>query len=420
MKKNLLVTLVVLLATALLLSACGGAAEIVEVEKVVTVEVEKIVTVEVEKEVEKIVTVEVEAEAAEEEVAEEPAAEEAAEEEVAEEPAAEETTEETAAPAAQDGSTLQIVQERGTLNCGGNASVPGFGYLDPDTTEFTGFDVDFCKAIAAAVLGDAEAIEVRQTTAQERFPVLQAGEVDVLIRNTTWTISRDTSLGFNFAPTTFYDGQGMMVRKELGVESLEDLEGATICVQQGTTTEKNLADVFRALDVGYEPVVLEDAVATREAYDQGRCDGFTTDKSGLVSQQILLANPDEHTILEDTMSKEPLGPLVRHGDDQWFDIVKWVTFGTMQAEELSITSANVEELAATSEDPVIRNLLGAEGDLGQALGLENDFMVTVISQVGNYGEIYDRHLGPDTPFNLARGLNAQYLDGGLIYSPPFR
>ena len=323
----------------------------------------------------------------------------------------------------QTESTLGIVQERGELLCGGNASVPGFGYLDPDTNEFAGFDIDFCRAIAAAVLGDANAVTIRQTTAQERFPVLQAGEIDVLVRNTTWTISRDTSLGFNFAPTTFFDGQGMMVLADSGIEALEDMEGATICVQQGTTTEKNLADVMRALDVDYEPVVLADATATLTAYDEGRCDGFTTDKSGLVSQQVLLANPDDHVILDVTMSKEPLGPLVRHGDDQWFDIVKWVTFGTFQAEELGITSENVEEIAATSEDPVIRNLLGAEGDLGLGLGLENDFMVQVISQVGNYGEIYDRNLGPDTPFDLARGLNAQYNDPeapGLIYAMPFR
>lgn len=403
--KHALLTIGVLLVLSLLVSACGGGQV---VEKVVTVEVEKVVTVEVEKEVEKVVTVEVEAEV-----------EEAAEE-VAAEPA-EETAEETAAPAAQQGeSTLDIVRERGILNCGNNANVPGFGYLNPDTQEFSGFDVDYCRAVAAAVLGDADAVEYRGLTGQERFPVLQSGEIDMLSRNTTWTISRDTSLGFNFAPTTFYDGQGMMVRKDSGISSLEDMAGATICVQQGTTTEKNLTDVFRALGVDMEPIVLADANATRDAYDEGRCDGFTTDKSGLVSQFPLLQNPDEHVILDETMSKEPLGPLVRHGDDQWFDIVKWVTFGTFQAEELGVTSANVEELAATSEDPVIRNLLGAEGDLGQALGLDNDFMVKVISQVGNYGEIYDRHLGPDTVFDLERGINAQYTDGGLIYSPPFR
>jgi general L-amino acid transport system substrate-binding protein len=411
-QKNLFLSMVTLLILSLFVTACGGGQV---VEKVVTVEVEKVVTVEVEKEVEKIVTVEVEAEVDQAMQATEEAAMEPTEE------AMQETTEETAAPAAQSGeSTLSIVQERGTLLCGGNANVPGFGYLDPDTNEFAGFDIDYCRAVAAAVLGDADAVEIRATTGTDRFPVLQSGEIDLLVRNTTWTISRDTSLGFNFAPTTFYDGQGMMVRKDSGISSLEDMEGTTICVQQGTTTEKNLADVFRAIGVSYEPVVLGDAPSTLAAYDEGRCDGFTTDKSGLVSQQILLADPEAHVILPDTMSKEPLGPLVRHGDDQWFDIVKWVTFGTMQAEELGITSANVEEIAATSEDPVVRNLLGAEGDLGQGLGLDNDFMVKVISQVGNYGEIYDRHLGPDTVFDLARGVNAQWTDGGLIYSPPFR
>jgi general L-amino acid transport system substrate-binding protein len=405
--KRFIITVVALLALSTVAAQCGGATP--AVEKVVTVETEKVVTVEVEKEVVKEITVEVQTEA-------EPTEEMVAE--ATEAPA--ETTEETAAPAAQEGSTLQIVQERGVLNCGGNANVPGFGYLDPDTQEFAGFDIDFCKVVAAAVLGDATAIEVRQLTAQERFPVLQSGEVDVLSRNTTWTISRDTSLGFNFVPTTFYDGQGMMVRKDSGVTSLDGLAGATICVQQGTTTEKNLADVFRAMGLDYEPVVLDGADNTRTAYDEGRCDGLTTDKSGLVSQQVLLAVPEDHIILDETMSKEPLGPLVRHGDDQWFDIVKWVVFGTIAAEEYDITSENVEELAATTEDPVIRNLLGVEGDLGVALGLENDFMVKVIKQVGNYGEIYNRNLGPDTPFDLPRGQNALYTDGGLMYAPPFR
>lgn len=418
MRKNVAISVILLLALSIFATACGGGQV---VEKVVTVETEKVVTVEVEKEVEEVVTVEVEAEVEEATAEAAEATEEAAEatEEAAAEPT--ETTTETAAPAAQaGGNTLEIVRERGVLNCGGNASVPGFGYLDPDTNEFTGFDIDLCRAVAAAVLGDAEAVEVRGLTGTDRFPVLQSGEIDILSRNTTWTISRDTSLGFNFAPTTFYNGQGMMVRKDSGITSLADLEGATVCVQQGTTTEKNLADVMRALGVDYEPVVLADAPQTLAAYDEGRCDGFTTDKSGLVSNQILLAEPDAHVILEETMSKEPLGPLVRHGDDQWFDIVKWVTYGLMNAEELGITSENVADMAATSEDPVIRNLLGAEGDLGQGLGLDNDFMVKAIEQVGNYGEIYDRHLGPDTPFNLARGLNAQWTDGGLIYAPPFR
>jgi general L-amino acid transport system substrate-binding protein len=317
------------------------------------------------------------------------------------------------------GQTLATVQERGVLKCVGNPNLIGFGYLDPDTGEFSGFDVDFCKALAAAVLGDSEKMEILPADATQRFPLLQSGEGDVLFRNTTWTISRDTSLGFNFAPTTFYDGQGMMVRKDSGIESLEDMEGATICVQQGTTTEKNLADVMRGLGVDYEPVVFQDSVDTRQAYDEGRCDGFTTDKSGLLSERTQMENPDDHVILDETMSKEPLGPAVRHGDDQWFDIVKWVTFGLIAAEEYGITSENVEEMAETSEDPVIRNLLGAEGDLGVGLGLENDFMVQVIKQVGNYGEIYDRHLGPDA-LDVPRGYNAQYTDGGLQYAPPFR
>ena len=263
---------------------------------------------------------------------------------------------------AVEGTTLKAVKERGKLKCVGNANLVGFGYLDPDTNEFSGFDVDFCRAYAAAILGDASAVEIIPADATQRFPLLQSGEGDVLSRNTTWTISRDTSLGFNFTPTTFYDGQGMMVRKDSGIEKLEDMEGATICVQQGTTTEKNLADVMRGLGVKYEPVVFQDSVDTRQAYDEGRCDGFTTDKSGLLAEQTQMKNPDDHVILEDTMSKEPLGPAVRHGDDQWFDIIKWVTYGLFAAEEYGITSENVKEIAETSEDPVIRNILGVEGD----------------------------------------------------------
>ena len=296
-QKVLFLTMVILLALSLSVTACGGGQV---VEKVVTVEVEKVVTVEVEKEVEKIVTVEVQAEV--EEAAAAPT----------EAPAA--TTPETAAPAAQaGGNTLNIVRERGILKCGGNANVPGFGYLDPDTQQYVGFDIDYCRAVAAAVLGDADAIEVRPTTAQERFPVLQSGEVDVLIRNTTWTISRDSSLGFNFAPTTFYDGQGMMVMKDSGIEQLADMAGATVCVQQGTTTEKNLADVFRLLGLNYEPLVLAEAPALLDAFAQGRCDGYTTDKSALVSQMTILPNPEDAMILADTMSKEPRRrSMVRH------------------------------------------------------------------------------------------------------------
>ncbi len=323
-----------------------------------------------------------------------------------------------AAPAAE-GITLQTVRERGTVKCGGNQAVPGFGYINPDTNEFEGFDIDFCKAVAAAALGDATAFEIRPTTANERFPVLQSGEIDVLIRNTTWTLSRDTQLGADFQPTTFFDGQGMMVRKDSGITDLAGLAGGTICVQSGTTTEKNLADVFRAQGIDFEPVVFDDADKTREAYDAGQCDGFTTDKSGLVSQQILLADPAAHTILDETMSKEPLGPLTRHGDNNWGDIVMWTVNCTFQAEELGIDSTNVDSFLG-GDDPVVQNVLGETGDLGAGMGLSNDWCYQVIKQVGNYAEIYARNLGPDTPFNLPRGLNQQWTDGGLLYSPPFR
>ena len=319
---------------------------------------------------------------------------------------------------AEAGDTLKAVQDRDLLKCGGNANLPGFGFLNPDGS-FSGFDIDYCKAIAAAVLGDSSKFEIRPTTGTERFPVLQAGEIDVLVRNTTWTISRDTSLGFDFGPTTFYDGQGMMVRKDSGITSLEDLEGGTVCVQSGTTTEKNLADVFRARNIDFTPVVFPDAPATSQAYDEGRCDGFTTDRSGLVSTQTTLSNPADHTILEAVMSKEPLGPLSRHGDNNWGDVVSWVVFCTFQAEEKGVNSGNVDDMLGT-DDPETLNLLGVEGDLGQALGLSNDFCYQVIKQVGNYEEIYNRNLGPDTPINLPRGVNSLWSNGGLLYSPPFR
>jgi general L-amino acid transport system substrate-binding protein len=319
---------------------------------------------------------------------------------------------------AEGGDTLATVQERGVLNCGGNATLPGFGFLD-EAGNFSGFDVDYCAVIAAAVLGDSTAYEIRPTTATERFPVLQSGEVDVLIRNTTWTISRDTSLGFDFAPTTFYDGQGMMVRKDSGITDLQGLEGGSVCVQAGTTTEKNLADVMRSQGINVEAVVFPDAPETREAYDAGRCDGFTTDKSGLVASQTQMQVPEDHVILDVTMSKEPLGPLTRHGDNNWSDIVMWTVYCTIQAEEKGVSSANVDDMLG-SDDPEILNLLGVEGDLGLALGLNNDFCYQVIKQVGNYGEIYNRNLGPDTPFNLPRGVNDLWFNGGLLYSPPFR
>ncbi len=323
---------------------------------------------------------------------------------------------------AQSGETgktmLQKVQERGKVVVGVNGKLPGFGYLESDGS-YTGFDVDFGKAIAAAVFGDASKVEFRPLSAQERFTALQTGEIDVLIRNTTWTTTRDTSVGLNFAPTTFYDGQGIMVRKDSGINTLKDLEGARIGVETGTTTELNLADQMRKLGINYEQVVFDDHNSLVAAYEQGTVDGWTTDKSGLVSSQAVLKNPEEHKILKETLSKEPLGPAVLHGDDQWFDIVKWVTFATIEAEELGINSENIDSFM-NSEDPVVRRLLGLEGDLGKELGLSNDFVVNVIKSVGNYGEIYNRHLGPDTIFNLDRGLNDLYTNGGILYSPPFR
>jgi general L-amino acid transport system substrate-binding protein len=327
----------------------------------------------------------------------------------------------TSAPAASAtaGETLQTIRDRGQLICGVNDQVPGFGSVDSNGQN-VGFDIDFCKALAAAVLGDANAVQYRPLTAQERFTALQSREVDVLIRNTTWTLTRDTANGLDFAPTNFFDGQGIMVRAGDNISSLEQLDGATICVQSGTTTELNLADAFRALNLQFTPAVFEDANGTFGAYDAGQCDAVTTDKSGLASRRLSLQAPDEHVILDVTLSKEPLAPSVLQGDPQWKDIVTWVVYGLINAEEYEVTTANVAELASTSEDPNVRRLLGAEGELGAALGLENDFMVAAISAVGNYGEIYERHLGPNTPLNLERGQNAQYTDGGLIYGIPFR
>lgn len=317
------------------------------------------------------------------------------------------------------GELLAAVKNRGQLVCGVNDKLAGFGSVDA-SGQFSGFDVEFCRAIAAAVFGDPNKVQYRPLSAQERFTAVQTGEVDVLIRNTTWTTTRDSSVGLDFAPTTFYDGQGMMVRTADNITSLEDMNGASICVQSGTTTELNLADNFRARGLEFTPVVFPDSDATVAAYDEGRCDGFTTDKSGLAAERQGLKNPDEHVILDVTMSKEPLAPSVLQGDPQWHDIVSWVVYGIISAEEYEITQANVEQVAQSSEDPNVRRMLGAEGELGAGLGLDNNFMVNVIKAVGNYSEIYNRHLGPDTPINIPRGQNALYTDGGLLYAPPFR
>jgi general L-amino acid transport system substrate-binding protein len=309
------------------------------------------------------------------------------------------------------------VKSRGKLICGVNDALPGFSALDKTTGQFSGFDADFCRAIAAAVLGDSKAVEFRPLNTGQRGPALQTGEIDVLIRNTTWTSSRDTSWGL-FAPTTFYDGQGMMVRKTLGAKTLKDLKGATICVQSGTTTELNLTDQMRAVGADFKPVVFADIDPTYAAYEQGRCDAVTSDKSQLAGRRTVFKNPAEHEIMDVTMSKEPLGPAVPLGDDQWFNVVKWVIYATFQAEESVITTKNVDEMAQ-SNDPVIKRLLSDDA-LAKGLGLEKDWVVKVLKAVGNYGEIYDRSLGPNTPLNLPRGPNKPWTQGGLLYAPPYR
>ncbi len=316
-------------------------------------------------------------------------------------------------------STLEKVKARGKLVCGVNTGLAGFSTIGSDGT-WKGFDVDYCRALAAAIFNDPKKVEFRPLTAQARFTALQSGEIDVLSRNTTWTLSRDTSLGLNFGPTLFYDGQGIMVplamlqkQPKMGIK---ELDGAAICVQSGTTTELNLADTFRRFKTKFTPVVFETSDQTFSAYDSGRCDAITSDISQLLAQKTTLKKPDAHAVLSIVMSKEPLGPAVRHGDDQWFDIVKWVAFGLIQAEEFGADSDNIDMYLA-SKSPAIRRFLGLEGNMGSMLGLSNDFMVRVLRHVGNYGEIFARHL---EPLNLERGINTTWLDGGLLYSPPFR
>jgi general L-amino acid transport system substrate-binding protein len=326
-----------------------------------------------------------------------------------------------AATSAPAGARLALVRSRDQLICGVNGSLPGFSNLDQATSAYSGFDVDYCRALAAAVLGDPNKVEYRAVSAADRGPALQTGEVDVLIRNTTWTVGRDTAWGL-FAPTTFYDGQGMMVNTtRTDATTLEELSGATICVQSGTTTELNLTDQMRARNVPFEPLVFAEIDPTYAAYAEGRCDAVTSDRSQLVSRRTALTTPADHAILEVVMSKEPLGPVSPLNDVQWFNVVKWVVFSTFEAEELGITQANVAEMAS-STNPVIRRLLGVETpELGTALGLDPDWVVDVITAVGNYAEIYDRNLGPNTPFDLARGPNELWTTpGGLLYAPPYR
>ena len=323
------------------------------------------------------------------------------------------------ATGAAGAATLDDVKAKGHLQCGVSTGLAGFSFTD-DAGGWDGFDVDFCRAMAAAIFGDREAVKFTPTTGKTRFTALSSGEVDILARNTTWTYSRDSDLKLSFIGVNYYDGQGFMIPAELGVSSATELDGATICIQTGTTTELNLADYFRANGMSYEPVPIETNAEAQQKYLSNACDAYTTDASGLAATRATFEDPAAHIILPEIISKEPLGPAVRHGDDQWGDIARWVLNALVIAEEKGITSENVEEMAASSEDPEIRRLLGSEDDLGAMVGLESNWAVSAILAGGNYGEIFDRHLGPATPIALERGLNAQWTDGGILYAPPFR
>lgn len=317
------------------------------------------------------------------------------------------------------GETFDAVKERGEVICGVHTGLYGFGAPD-EKGEWTGLDIDMCRAVAAAVFGDSTKVKYVPLSAQARLTALQAGEVDILSRNTTWTLSRDTANGLNFTVTTYYDGQGFMVKKDLDLKSALELDGATICVQTGTTTEVNLADYFRANEMNFTPVTIEKYEEVTAAYLAGRCDAITSDASQLAAIRANdTPNPDDHVILPEIISKEPLAPAVRHGDDQWFDIVKWSIFATMEAEEKGVTSKNVDE-AKNSSDPTVLRLVGATPGMGANLGLDEDWAYNIIKQVGNYGEIYERNVGMDSKLELPRGLNAIWTKGGLMYSPAFR
>lgn len=314
--------------------------------------------------------------------------------------------------------TLAQVKARGVLQCGSNTGLAGFGQPDAQGN-WTGLDVDLCRAISAAIFNDPTKVKFVPLSSKDRFTALQSGEVDVLVRNTTWTMSRDTTLGLEFGPVNYYDGQGFMVRKKLKVASALELSGASVCTQQGTTTELNLADFFRANKLKYEVVTFATSDETIKAYDAGRCDAFTTDASGLYSERLRLTSPDDHIVLPEIISKEPLGPATRHGDNQWNDIVKWSYYAMVSAEELGITKANVDE-QLKSTNPDIKRLLGTEGNFGEAIGLSKDWALQIIKHVGNYGESFERNVGQGSRLKIARGVNALWSKGGLQYAPPIR
>jgi general L-amino acid transport system substrate-binding protein len=312
--------------------------------------------------------------------------------------------------------TLKTVRDRGSLICGVSQGLPGFSSPD-DKGNWTGLDVDFCRAIAGAIFNDPTKVKFTPLSAKDRFEPLRSGEIDVLSRNTTWTSSRDAL--FNFAGVVYYDGQGFMVRKALKVNSALELNGASVCAQSGTTTELNLADYFRANNMKYEIVAFGTADETIKAYESGRCDAFTTDVSQLHSERLKLSNANDHVILPEVISKEPLGPVVRQGDDQWFDVVKWVLFAMLNAEELGVSSKTIDEALKTKQ-PEIRRLLGLEGAHGEQLGLTRDWVVRIVRHVGNYGEIFERNVGASSKLGISRGLNRLWTKGGIQYAPPIR
>ena len=330
---------------------------------------------------------------------------------------AENPTGSTASPAGAKG-RLATVLNRGKLLCGVSGELPGFSFVTQDG-KYSGLDVDICRAIAAAVFDNPDAVEYRNLNAKERFTAVQTGEVDILSRNTTESLSRDTTVGLEFAPVVFYDSQSIMVKKASGIKTLADLKGKAICIQTGTTTEQNLTDQMQKRGLAYQPLVFEDVNTTFATYAEGRCAGVTADRSQLVSRRVRLPNPDEHVVLADVLSKEPLAPAVADGDAAWAQVVRWVVYALIEAEELQITAQNVTQ-QAQSKDPNVRRFLGVDGDLGKGLGLANDFAARAIKQVGNYGELYDRNLGAKTKLNLPRGQNQLWNRGGLLFSPPFR
>lgn len=315
--------------------------------------------------------------------------------------------------------TLDTIKSRGQLSCGVSTGNPGFSNPD-DKGNWTGFDVDFCRAVAAAIFDDPSKVSFKPLTAKERFTALQSGEVDLLVRTTTWTMQRDSSLGLAFVGITYVDGQGLMVPKKLGVKSAKELNGASVCVATGTTTERNLADYFRTNKLDYKPVVYEKPDEIIAAYQAGRCDVYTTDASGLFSQRTRMQVPDDHVVLPEIISKEPLGPSVRQGDFQWFTLVKWVYYGMLNAEEYEVNSKNVVQLAAESKKPEIMRMLGQDGDFGPGIGLTKDWLVRIVKHVGNYAEVYERNLGENSPIKIPRGYNRLWNKGGIQYAPPIQ